>query len=115
MSVIKVSIVSSNEEIFSYVKLNNSLEVIEIKEKNKISNNACTGAYGFSSINDLKKYDQNEVRNYINELEFTILRELINVAELCFDPSEDKTLLTSDVEFINNYKLFLIFLLLILI
>ena len=27
-----------------------------IKEKDKISNHACTGAYGFKSIHELKKY-----------------------------------------------------------
>ena len=41
--------------IFSYVKTNENNEIIDIKEKDKISNNACTGAYGFSSINELKR------------------------------------------------------------
>ena len=54
----------------------------------------------------MKKYDQNEVKEYINELEFTILRELINVAELCFDPNDDKTLIENDIDFINKYKQF---------
>lgn len=42
--------------IYSYVKTNENNEIIDIKEKEKISNNACTGAYGFRSINELKKY-----------------------------------------------------------
>lgn len=42
--------------IFSYVKTSNNDEILNIKEKEKISNNACTGAYGFKSIKELKKY-----------------------------------------------------------
>ena len=41
--------------IYSYLKINDHNEILDIKEKEKISNNACTGAYGFSSINELKK------------------------------------------------------------
>ena len=53
--------------IYSYIKINANNEIIDIKEKEKISNNACTGAYGFSSINELKKYtykiiEQNETQ-----------------------------------------------------
>jgi capsule biosynthesis phosphatase len=43
------------EPIFSYITLKNNL-VIDIKEKNKISNNANTGAYGFENGEVLKKY-----------------------------------------------------------
>ena len=39
--------------IYSYVRMNENNEIIDIKEKDKISNNACTGAYGFHSINHL--------------------------------------------------------------
>ena len=74
-------------------------EILSLSENPK--NPSCT-----IHVNEFYKYDQNAVKNYINELEFTILRELINVAELCFDPSDEKTLLDNDVEFINNYKLF---------
>jgi len=41
--------------IFSYIKLNNN-KVLEIKEKIKISDNANTGAYGFETGTELKKY-----------------------------------------------------------
>ncbi len=47
-----------NKPIYSYVKINDKNEIIEIKEKVKISNNACTGAYGFSSYKELLKYSQ---------------------------------------------------------
>ena len=59
-------------------------EILSLSENPK--NPSCT-VY----INEMKKYDQNEVKEYINDLEFTILRELINVAELCFDPDENNT------------------------
>ena len=34
--------------------MNENNEIIDIKEKDKISCNACSGAYGFNSINHLK-------------------------------------------------------------
>jgi len=57
--------------IYSYVKTNENNEIIDIKEKDKISNNACTGAYGFRSINDLKKYTSKIIEeNITQKLEF---------------------------------------------
>jgi len=46
---------TSPNPLFSYIELENN-QVVSIKEKEKISNNANTGAYGFSSGNLLKKY-----------------------------------------------------------
>lgn len=46
----------SEAPIYSYVKIDENNNVINIQEKNKISNNACTGVYGFESIHILKKY-----------------------------------------------------------
>lgn len=43
------------EPIFSYITLKDNI-VTDIKEKNKISDNANTGAYGFESGETLKKY-----------------------------------------------------------
>lgn len=42
--------------IYSYIEYNNKKQIINIKEKEKISNYACSGAYGFKSIEELKKY-----------------------------------------------------------
>ena len=42
--------------IFSYIKIDEKENVIEIKEKIKISDNANTGAYGFSNGMQLKEY-----------------------------------------------------------
>ena len=46
---------STPDPIFSYIKLDGK-KVVSIREKEKISNNANSGAYGFSSGNLLKKY-----------------------------------------------------------
>jgi dTDP-glucose pyrophosphorylase len=53
--------------IFSYVKINNVNKIIEIKEKEKISNNACSGAYGFNSIKELKKYTSKIINENITQ------------------------------------------------
>jgi capsule biosynthesis phosphatase len=42
--------------IFSYINIDSKKRVTQIKEKEKISNNANTGAYGFRSGNELKEY-----------------------------------------------------------
>lgn len=54
---------SSELPIFSYININENNEVIDIKEKNKISDNACSGAYSFSNGNLLKKYCEMALNN----------------------------------------------------
>ena len=54
--------------VFSYIKLdniNNTNNIIEIKEKIKISDNANTGAYCFNSIHQLLYYSQYVLDNNI--------------------------------------------------
>lgn len=51
--------------IFSYIKLDDNDNIISIKEKEKISNNANTGAYAFDDINILYKYSKYVVENNI--------------------------------------------------
>lgn len=46
----------NNNPIYSYVETDNNKNIKNIKEKEKISNKACTGAYGFSSIKTLNSY-----------------------------------------------------------
>ena len=53
--------------IYSYVKTNENDEILDIKEKEKISNNACTGAYGFRSMNKLKKYTSKIIEENITQ------------------------------------------------
>jgi len=57
-----------NEEInpiYSYIKIDNENQIIDIQEKNKISDNANTGAYAFSDINNLYKYAKYIIDNNI--------------------------------------------------
>ena len=54
-----------DKPIFSYIKLNETNEIIDIKEKLKISDNANTGAYAFSDINELLHYSEYIVINNI--------------------------------------------------
>ena len=42
------------DPIYSYVITGENNEIVDIKEKEKLSNNACTGAYGFNSINEYR-------------------------------------------------------------
>jgi len=46
---------TNKEPIYSYIKFDNN-KITDIREKEKISDYACTGAYGFNSIKNLKKY-----------------------------------------------------------
>lgn len=57
----------NDNAIYSYVKMNDNKEIIEIKEKDKISNHACTGAYGFKSIRELKKYTSKIIEENITQ------------------------------------------------
>ena len=51
--------------IFSYIKMDDENNIITIKEKEKISVNANTGAYAFDDINILYKYSKYVVENNI--------------------------------------------------
>ena len=72
---------TSSENSYSYVKLNNDLFISEIKEKEKISNLACTGAYGFSSWKTLNEYCKKIIDNNIRQKnEFytsTVIQEML--------------------------------------
>jgi len=82
--------------IYSYVKTNNSQDVTDIKEKEKISNNACTGAYGFKSINDLTEYTSKIIeKNITQKTEFYtsgVINEMISNGHIF----KNKTILTSN-------------------
>tara|TARA_B110000261_G_C13097089_1_gene362458 strand:- start:2889 stop:4796 length:1908 start_codon:yes stop_codon:yes gene_type:complete len=73
---------SNENPIYSYVKTNDNNEILAIKEKEKISNNACTGAYGFTSINELKKYTTKIIEeNITQKSEFYtsgVIKEMMN-------------------------------------
>jgi len=54
-----------DKPIFSYIELNDNKEIINIKEKVKISDNANTGAYAFSDINELLYFSTFIIENNI--------------------------------------------------
>jgi len=57
-----------DKPIFSYVKCIDDGDIIEkIVEKVKISDFACTGAYGFSSVDNLRNYCQYVIDNNIRQ------------------------------------------------
>ena len=47
---------TETDPIYSYVKITKDNDITEIMEKNKISDNACCGAYGFASWQTLLQY-----------------------------------------------------------
>ena len=49
--------------IYSYVECNDSSNICDVKEKVKISDHACTGAYGFKSMPELKKFALEIIRD----------------------------------------------------
>ena len=53
--------------IFSYIKYNENEVITDIQEKNKISDNACSGAYGFESLTQLEKYTAKIIQNNITQ------------------------------------------------
>ena len=55
-NIVFYSIKENEKPIYSYIKLNEHAKIIDIKEKNKISNNANTGAYCFENLEILCKY-----------------------------------------------------------
>lgn len=51
--------------VYSYIQLNSNKKIVQIKEKEKISNNACSGAYCFSDIIELLENTQYVIDNKI--------------------------------------------------
>jgi len=74
-------------------------EILSLSENPK--NPSCTI---YLTEND--KYDQNKVKAYINNLEHTKLREIVETSEICFDPDDSNTLIKEDEDIINEYREF---------
>ena len=68
--------------IYSYVEIDKDNNITNIIEKEKVSNYACTGAYGFESYKELLKYTQRIIdKNKRDKDEFyisTTIREMVN-------------------------------------
>ena len=50
--------------------------------------------------------DQEAVKNYINKIEYTRLRDVVDSVEICFDPDDFNSLLDEDRETFEQYKEF---------
>lgn len=53
------------QPIYSYIQLNNDNTIIDVKEKDKISDNANTGCYAFKNIHELYNYSKYVLDNNI--------------------------------------------------
>lgn len=75
-----------NNPIYSYITLDNNNTILDIKEKEKISDNANTGAYAFNKITLLYEYCKYVVENNItfNNEYYTscVISEMIKKKEL---------------------------------
>ena len=72
------------DPIFSYIKIDSDNKILDIKEKEKISDNANTGAYGFAHGHLLKTYCEQilNVKNselYISHIYNNLLKDNIEV------------------------------------
>lgn len=67
----KIFVFEDNQKnpIFSYIRKDDNNNLLEIKEKEKISKFACCGAYGFSSINELHHFCLKIIDNKIYQKE----------------------------------------------
>ena len=74
-------------------------EILSLSSNPK--NEACT-----IYLNKLDSYDQVNARKYIDKLENTPLKFLINTIEICFDPDDLNTLIPEDEILLNQYKEF---------
>lgn len=80
--IITIDDTSSGAPIYSYVEIDKVNNVTNIMEKVRVSNYACTGAYGFESYKELLKYTQIIIdKNIRDKDEFyisTAIREMIS-------------------------------------
>ena len=81
-SIICVSDESSSNE-YSFIKFDEkTLTILDIAEKDRISNFACTGGYGFSKAHDLYVFGKHIIRNDIKQKNeyytSNIIREMMN-------------------------------------
>jgi len=74
-------------------------EILSLSENPK--NPSCT-----IHFNEIDKYNQNKVKDFINKLEHTKLREIVDYVEICFDPKDNSTLFKDDENIIEQYKEF---------
>lgn len=76
----------SNNDNYSYLEINNI--ITNIVEKEKISNYACCGGYGFENVNELLHYSKHVIENNIKQKgEFYISNVIKQMLSLKFTPT----------------------------
>jgi beta-phosphoglucomutase-like phosphatase (HAD superfamily) len=116
-NVVFYSIKENEKPVYSYIKLDEHAKIIDIKEKNKISNNANTGAYCFENLETLCKYckyilDNNIVFNNEPYTSCVINEMLTNGVDFYGIELNDNSIVSlgtpSDVkEYLDNTKVLL--------
>jgi len=88
---------NTNNDNYSFIKFNDNNEIIEIKEKIKISDFICCGVYGFKDIDEFKKYAYKVLTNdcYLSEYYLSMIYEIM---------INDKYFIQS-VKFDNSYHI----------
>ena len=74
-------------------------EILSLSENPK--NPSCT-----IYMNEIDKYDQNKAKQYINYLEHTKLKDIVETSEIYFDPDNNTTLINEDKDIIDEYNEF---------
>ena len=72
-------------------------EILNLSENPK--NPSCTIYF-----KELEKYNQNKVTEFINKLEHTKLKDIVEISEIYFDPDNLQTQIGDDVDLLNEYK-----------
>lgn len=97
--------------IYSYIELDENSKIIKIKEKEKISDNANTGAYAFININELYNYCKYVIDNniYFNNEPYTscVISEMLKDGLIFMGAELDEKCVISlgTPEAVNNYIL----------
>lgn len=84
----------SDSSAFSFLKMEQDKRIIDIIEKNRVSNCAGSGAYGFSSYVNLKQYCQEIIaKNIIQKNEYYmsgVIKQMIDSGHLFYGKNVDK-------------------------
>lgn len=92
---------------YSFIKKDEENNIIEIQEKNKISDYYCCGIYGFKNIEEFKKYgieimnENNNREKYLSYIYDKIIKDGIKIKAIEF-PTNNKHIGTYNE--INEYK-----------
>lgn len=99
-----IDIFEANANCYSYVKTNNKQTVIEIKEKEVISNKATTGLYAFSNMSEYKEYYQRLKTDKEYYISFIYELMLQDKKEITINSKTAKTVILGTPQEYERYK-----------